>query len=155
MRGATKFKSVWLTVLARTCGRHGIFKPTFPLDRMPTLDLENASTSPYKFLHTIKGIDMEDFPVPYHTGVLRFHSGSGSTGKNAGYDVKTLHLIPGGRFLLTSGRFYCLWDLGYSANLAAKPFPFSEPLHLESSSFGAVVPSSDGNSIVLGTMQRK
>jgi hypothetical protein len=44
-------------------------------------------------------------------------------------ELRSLHLIPGGRYLLTyHTRHVCMWDLGYG-RVAAAPFPIAV-LHL-------------------------
>ncbi|KAJ3503008.1 hypothetical protein NMY22_g18397 [Coprinellus aureogranulatus] len=103
---------------------------------------------------SIKRVDEGDRPLPYYTRILRLHSAAGSTSRLPGYDAKTVHLIPGGRFLLTSGQFYCLWDLGNNAGAPARPFPIAEPLYLEGWSFEKLAPGKDNTSILLGTTQK-
>ncbi|KAF6764469.1 hypothetical protein DFP72DRAFT_871968 [Ephemerocybe angulata] len=141
---ATSERIVWLSVLDRICEHYGIFKPTFPFEEMSLAQLEHAAFSSSRFVKTVQRFDPGPLgdncaPVYQHRTIK---SPRNADGKGR------LFLIPGGRFLLTSGTEIRLWDLGHS----------SEPYHVkprviarteDGSALAAVCPSDDGKGLVV------
>lgn len=134
-----------------------MFKPTFPVQRMSVLELEHAATAPNRFLEYVKKTPAKnDSVVPYHTRVLQFRR-PGETG--ATFSVDALHLIPGGRFLITTGSG-CLdiWDLGYNGNHSGNVFPLASLANADGSSclmLGDVSPRGQGDTLLLATVDNK
>jgi hypothetical protein len=47
-------RPVWVAALDRVCELHGIFKPTYPLEKMSLSELEYAALMPYRFVKMVK-----------------------------------------------------------------------------------------------------
>ncbi|KAJ3497054.1 hypothetical protein NMY22_g19739 [Coprinellus aureogranulatus] len=60
---AAASRSVWLAALDRVCEQHGIYKPTYPLEKMTLAELEHAASGPHRF---IKFVDATDSTQPGH-----------------------------------------------------------------------------------------
>ncbi|KAF5330179.1 hypothetical protein D9611_010633 [Ephemerocybe angulata] len=150
MHRVTKYRVVWLEALERICEQYGIFKPTFPMEEMSLLELEHASTGPTRFLNGVKMQEHEELVRPYLTRMPQLRQ-KRSSHDNSHYNA--VHLVPGGRFLFTSGlNSVCLFDLGYNMNVPVKPFPLAT---LEG--FGdlrAVAPTKNGKEFVIATLKR-
>ncbi|KAJ2926394.1 hypothetical protein H1R20_g10700, partial [Candolleomyces eurysporus] len=148
----TKARIVWLVALQRICETHGIFKPTFPTNRMSLLELEHAALSPHRFVKSIKAAENIN---PAHPHQNRSIPRRGRADPNSNEIRRELFLIPGGRFLLSSeGRSgVCLWDLGYNARIPINPFPIAT-LDLPGSSLKSVVPSEGGKELLLAVTSR-
>lgn len=144
------------------CEQHGIYKPTYPVEKMTLAELERAALGPHRF---IKSIDearsrSSERPVPYLARQFRCRKRAReATGPNDLYAVSHLALVPGGRFLFTAaGRsgddpklsVVCLWDLGHNMRSPIKAYPIasvSSPranlIHI------SAFPSSRGREIVV------
>lgn len=143
--------TLWISALNRLCERCGLFKPTFPTDRMSLLDLEHAATSPHRFVRTITCHDDPALQVlPFQSREHPLRGGEAPKGVLP-ISVDTLALIPGGRFLLTSGdRAIVLWDLGYGSKQYIKPWPASGPHHFETrGEMRGIAPTSDGKQLLV------
>ncbi|KAF5330236.1 hypothetical protein D9611_010627 [Ephemerocybe angulata] len=147
MHRVTKYRVVWLEALERVCEKYGIFKPTFPTEKMSILELEHASTGPTRFLAGVKMYEPDECVRPYITRTPQFRWERRSY-DFYGYD--TFHLVPGGRFLFTcNSHVVCLFDLGYSMNVHVK----STPLAILKG-FGelkAVAPTTNGKELLIAT----
>ncbi|KAF6764476.1 hypothetical protein DFP72DRAFT_1130352 [Ephemerocybe angulata] len=150
MHTVTKDRVVWLEALKRICEQYGIFKPTFPMEGMSLLELEHASTGPTRFLNGVKKHEPETWVRPYLTRMPQLRESRSS--HDSSYS-NAVHLVPGGRFLFTSGRNdICLFDLGYSMNVPVKPFPIATL-----KDFGeleAVAPTTNGKELLIATIKR-
>ncbi|KAF5330194.1 hypothetical protein D9611_010616 [Ephemerocybe angulata] len=150
MHRVTKYRVVWLEALERVCEEYGIFKPTFPMEEMSLLELEHASTGPTRFLNGVKRYQPEEFVRPYLTRMPQLCRTRNSHDRSS--DI--LHLVPGGRFLFTSGvnlNTVCLFDLGYNMNVPVKSFPLAT---LEGfGDLGAVAPTKNGKGFVIATLK--
>ena len=83
-------------------------------------------------------------------------------------NVCSVYLVPGGRYLLTSGSDedddrLCLWDIGYSAHAPMKLLPIARleegqqriagsPFEEKNFCIKAVGPSSDGKDLVVAVV---
>ncbi|KAF6764471.1 hypothetical protein DFP72DRAFT_423404 [Ephemerocybe angulata] len=150
MHRVTKYRVVWLEALERICEQYGIFKPTFPVEEMSLLELEHASTGPSRFLRAAKMQTEEECLRPYLTRIPQLRQARSSHDSSS---YNALHLVPGGRFLFTSGRnTVCLFDLGYNMNVPVKPFPLATL-----KDFGelrAVAPTTNGKELLIATTNR-
>lgn len=148
---ASKARIVWLIALERICETHGIFKSTFPTNRMSLLELEHAALSPHRFVKSIKATENADPVRPYQNRSVPCHKRA-SPNFNEVHRAEIIGLIPGGRFLLTSDTRsgMCLWDLGYNANIPIKPFPIAT-LDLPNSSLElkCMAPGEGGRDLLL------
>ncbi|KAJ3541106.1 hypothetical protein NMY22_g4031 [Coprinellus aureogranulatus] len=87
-------KSVWTSVLRRSCFENGVFFPSFPVEEMDVTRLQRAAISPDQF---------DDSPQ------LELLASS-LVRSNLESDYL---LVPGGRFILVGNRAeLCLWDCG-------------------------------------------
>lgn len=159
---AASARVVWLDALDRICSEHGIFKGTYPLEKMSVKELEHAASGPHRFIKSIKS-----YPRPAEVGdytstafqvrsfkAFRRPSSTDTTYKPFGtYELREFALVPGGRFLLTCGKNgLCLWDLGYSMYAPAKPYPISSIEGAKTQlRLHKVAPSADGKHIIIAT----
>ncbi|TEB28000.1 hypothetical protein FA13DRAFT_1735903 [Coprinellus micaceus] len=146
----TRMRTVWINALERVCARHGVFKPTFPLQRMSILDLEYASLGPRRFLKMLNSIQGDESPLPYGNRELIFRRRPPLTGA---YPCDGFYMATGGRFLLVYGEddSLSLWDLGYNLRAPMKTYPVAT---LErSGELAAASQSFDGEGILLVTRQ--
>ncbi|KAF6764464.1 hypothetical protein DFP72DRAFT_955551 [Ephemerocybe angulata] len=149
MHRVTKYRVVWLEALERVCEKYGIFKPTFPMEKMSILRLEHASTGPTRFLAGVKIYQPDDCVRPYITRTPHFRRERCSYDS---YSYDTFHLVPGGRFLFTSAsNTVCLFDLGYSMNVPVESLPLATL-----KGFGelkAVAPTMNGKELLVATIK--
>lgn len=103
------------------CLANGLFLPTFPLADMSLKELESAALAPYKW----RSVAARAYP---HTQELPAHShlfspmasdssatDDGEPGEEDDYDLRSVFLVPGGRYLVTfAWRWIAVWDLGFS-----------------------------------------
>ncbi|KAG6908058.1 hypothetical protein DXG01_006364 [Tephrocybe rancida] len=116
INSSTKNRSVWVDVLRKVCHTHGIFEPSFDLKKMTLSEIEHAALCPFRFgslLTTKRPSSIK----PLATRLL----------DNNDETVVDIHLIPGGRFLLTQTDELKvdLWDLGYSPASVIKHLPIA------------------------------
>ncbi|KAG6819982.1 hypothetical protein H0H93_006812 [Arthromyces matolae] len=104
---------VWRQVLSNVCHDHGTFESTFDLNRMTSAEMEHAAISPYHFATLLE----KRAVVPLATRLLHLRHRS----------LVDIHLVPGGRFLLTLGRDMTidLWDLGYNPGSLIRYLPIA------------------------------
>ncbi|KAF8155890.1 hypothetical protein B0H34DRAFT_715253 [Crassisporium funariophilum] len=128
---STMQRTVWFNALRRMMDEHHIFEPTFDIQDMSQRRLEYATLSPYLFSSQLSNtngsvvaprsmLDMEDEMPEYCQTLDEFSSDR---------TVKSIHLVPGGRFLVTASGIEIeadsqdaeklfvveLWDLGISS----------------------------------------
>ncbi|KAJ3516439.1 hypothetical protein NMY22_g14212 [Coprinellus aureogranulatus] len=160
-------RSIWMAALDRVCEQHGIFKPTFPLEKMTLADLEHAASGPHRFVKFVNASSPTEPNYciqPYLTRQMPCRKKAIEAGIPDGlYQATCLALIPGGRFLVTSGSgngttkegMACLWDLGYNMHRPAKPYPIATiatgPSPIMALSACA---SSDGKSILIAIVEQ-
>ncbi|TEB18433.1 hypothetical protein FA13DRAFT_1583720, partial [Coprinellus micaceus] len=102
---AMSTRSVWVSAFHRVCNQHGIFKPTYPMEKMTLAELEHAASRPRRFFSSREKL-------------------SGTETSDGLYRTSHLFLVPGGPFLITAGaQIVYLWDLGYNMYTPVKPFP--------------------------------
>ncbi|KAJ3539222.1 hypothetical protein NMY22_g4835 [Coprinellus aureogranulatus] len=156
-RRVSASRTVWIAALERVCEQHGIFKPTYPLDKMTCAELESAASGPHRFTQFISDSFQKTHPKRAPSLTRQFPCwkvGTGSGFPERLHDVERLFIVPGGRFLLTAGDSLCLWDLGYSIATPMKPFPVAslpillEPLFLTAS------PSVNGQELTIALVCR-
>ncbi|KAJ3529116.1 hypothetical protein NMY22_g9130 [Coprinellus aureogranulatus] len=161
---AAASRSVWLAALDRVCEQHGIYKPTYPLEKMTLAELEHAASGPHRF---IKFVDATDSTQPGHQTQpylirqIPYRKKAEEAGSpDESYAATRLVLIPGGRFLVTSASSdgttekgaVCLWDLGYSMHTPAKPFPVASTSTEPSILSLSACPGLDGKAIIVAIL---
>ena len=139
-------RPLWVKLLHLTCEQYAFFKPTFPMDKMTVSELKHAVTAPSRFHRFVSISDlMGSIVLPFQTRIHPFR-------RTADSDTYPLHvdffvLVPGGRFLITSGSSSIyLWDLGYNMRQFIEPFPLSGQLD---GYLIAVAPTSDGRELLV------
>ncbi|KAJ3546959.1 hypothetical protein NMY22_g1846 [Coprinellus aureogranulatus] len=156
-RRVSASRTVWIAALERVCEQHGIFKPTYPLDKMTCAELESAASGPHRFMQFISDSFQETHPKRAPSLTRQFpcwKMGTGSGFPERLHDVERLFIVPGGRFLLTAGDSLCLWDLGYSIATPMKPFPVASlPISLEPL-FLTASPSVNGQELTIALVCR-
>ena len=149
-RKAANARLVWKSALERVIEEHGIFWPTFPLADMSTEQLEHAASGPYRFaekLQTSFGDRYRAYQDRTFSPLQKNHVGT--------HVVDKMTLVPGGRFLVTSGDdSICLWDLGFNLETPVSPYPLAT---LEGNGFnlGDTSPSpSDEDELILAVTSK-
>lgn len=131
---------------------------------MTVTELEHAASSPHRFIKSIRSYPRPDHedgeiyqPIALQTRLFKGFHKSSPTDRTyppfEKYDIDTIKLVPGGRFLFTSGaNGLCLWDLGYSMHAPVRPYPIAT-LDLEdertSTSLHRLAPCSDEQHIIV------
>lgn len=142
-----------MAALERVCDQHGIFKPTYPMEKMTLAELEHAASGPHRFVKWMKTFPSSTTEaLPSRKQVFHFRKRENSAGvPDQVHEPEILRLVPGGRYLVTAGSCLCLWDLGYSSNVTAKPFPLAtlEAPHGYFIPHLETIPSSDGKDILI------
>jgi hypothetical protein len=140
----THTKAVWRAALERVIVQYGIVRPTFPLDEMSKDDLEHAACGPHRFVEHVEKNSAERYKAYQNRTFLPREPEYGQS-----YTVTNMALVPGGRFLLTSGNgSVCLWDLGHNFGQPIKPFPIAV-VEGNEATLEAMCPSVDGKQLVL------
>ncbi|KAJ7778196.1 hypothetical protein B0H16DRAFT_880412 [Mycena metata] len=122
----TSTRTVWLNALRRVCEINSLFKPSFPFDDMSLLDLQRAAIfgAAPRFTRRLYKQEADNGAMfPFHRRVFnpRVTKSSKVASEDSG-TLKTLHLIPGGRFLIAStSTLVHLFDLGYDATKLIRP----------------------------------
>ena len=141
---ASHTKAVWRAALERVIAQYGVFGPTFPLDEMSKDDLEHAACGPHRFVEHVEKNSADRYKEYQHRTFL-----PGDPEYGQSYTVTSMALVPGGRFLATSGNgTICLWDLGYNFGQPVKPFPIAM-IEGNGATLEAICPSVDGKQLVL------
>ncbi|TEB28023.1 hypothetical protein FA13DRAFT_825885 [Coprinellus micaceus] len=125
-------RSVWIAALYRVCEQHGVYKPTYPVEKMTLAELEHAASGPRRFIKFISRSNSgssKRYTGPY---VTRRYPCRREANQDGLHTASHLALVPGGRFLFTAEgsrpkdaapASVCLWDLGYNMHCPANPFP--------------------------------
>ncbi|KAJ3518097.1 hypothetical protein NMY22_g13826 [Coprinellus aureogranulatus] len=153
-RRAASCRTTWLHALDRICTQHGIFKPTYPTEKMTLAELEHAASGPHRFIKLVKNFPQAAAtPLPAQSRFSNFRKKGNDLGiPEEVYSPKSICLVPGGRFLFTGSAHLCLWDLGYSVNAIANPFPLAVvqlPRSLKSVADLEIAPASNGEDILV------
>jgi hypothetical protein len=134
---------------------HGLLSASFPLQKMSLDELEHLALSParmenlmFNAKHSSSDRDQAARPVQTRCmSLCRNHLGD-----ELDMEVDDLHLLPGGRFLLTHhpGDGIYLWDLGHNAAVPPKMRPLAS-LHFASGVVDLVMdppmPTSDRHGV--------
>lgn len=144
----TQLKTVWMAAVDEVCERHGIFKATYPMDEMSLEELERVSMSPHLFVKSIKRNSARGTVPMCRIRPLQDPS------SNQIIHIRSLFLVPGGRFLVTAGADrVCLWDIGWSTLAPAlKPYPLAA-LKRPNFHLHAVVPSLDKEELIVAVQR--
>ncbi|KAF8064036.1 hypothetical protein FPV67DRAFT_199187 [Lyophyllum atratum] len=144
---ATHQRAVWKNALHRVCASHGLFMPSFPMERMSNEELENAALGPRRFSSMLMSRSPDSLLKPHTTRVIESRF---ALGEEPG-DFKTFEFIPGGRYLITRCDYaILLWDLGPNITVkgALPPNPIASISMDTIPGFGCV-PTADGFGVLL------
>ncbi|KAJ3526579.1 hypothetical protein NMY22_g10109 [Coprinellus aureogranulatus] len=141
LHAVSRQRFIWLEMARRTCEENGLFKASFPLEKMSDAELEHLALSPTKFEKLVTGRNGLRL-IPAHVSVFKLQH------EDDVIDTDTIFMIPGGRYLITRrpevGIY--LWDLGYNARPASscsiRHLPIGKPFVLH-----APVPTPDGKGV--------
>ncbi|KAH6918158.1 hypothetical protein BKA70DRAFT_1214144 [Coprinopsis sp. MPI-PUGE-AT-0042] len=130
----TQRRALWLAVARRMTQSHGLLSSSFPFQKLSLDELEHLALSPSrmeKLILSTSSSDRNPTARPVQTrcmSLCRNHSGD-----ELDMEVDDLHLLPGGRFLLThhTGDGIYLWDLGHNAAVPPRMRPLAS-LHFAS-----------------------
>ncbi|KAJ7185710.1 hypothetical protein C8R46DRAFT_1061508 [Mycena filopes] len=157
----TLTRTVWLNALRRVCEINSLFKPSFPHDDMSFSDLQRAATfgAAPRFtrrLYKREGDGVSVPLMPFHRRVFtpRVTKSSNVASEDPG-TLKTLDLIPGGRFLIiTTDTLLHLWDLGYDATKLIRPHALASVALPDSGGepLVSVLPTDDGTGLEIMVM---
>ena len=121
---ATRKRIVWMTVLHRVCLENTLFLPSFPIPDMSDLELERAAMAPrrwIKFCGAFLKQHSNDFSErlrPRTTNIIK--DLRPRTTRIIKDSVRSLFIVPGGRYLVTTGSGISVWDLGYVSTVDCK-----------------------------------
>ena len=110
---ATRKRIVWLAVLHQVCLENTLFLPSFPILDMSDLELERVAMAPFRWIKLCSAFqkqhsnDFSETLRPRATRVIKDR-------------VRSLFIVPGGRYLVTAGNSICVWDLGYVSTVDCK-----------------------------------
>lgn len=129
----TSQQIVWIEALRQICLANAVFLPTFPLDKMSLAELEHAAMAPYKWMALSSARDGSASRTALNTHRMRFlsplaaeslDSDEMDTAEEDDFEVRSLFLVPGGRYLVTfAWRWVCVWDIGFA------PHPENDYIH--------------------------
>ncbi|KAJ6470609.1 hypothetical protein C8R47DRAFT_1222509 [Mycena vitilis] len=124
----TLTRSVWLNALRRVCDLNGLFIPSFPYDNMSLSELQRAATfgAAPRFARRLYKREVDPTTVSLTPFARRIFIPRVTKTSNVALDdpglLKTLDLIPGGRFLIiATNTLVHLWDLSYDATKLIRP----------------------------------
>ncbi|KAH6918071.1 hypothetical protein BKA70DRAFT_1554222 [Coprinopsis sp. MPI-PUGE-AT-0042] len=113
-------RSIWLQAARTMCRSHGLFLPSFSFETMSVEELTRLALSPFAFSRL--------FSMESKERLLALQTRSFNPRLHGSQDIlklRSLHLLPGGRYLLTyHEQHVCMWDLGYGG-VAPRPFPIA------------------------------
>ncbi|KAH6918170.1 hypothetical protein BKA70DRAFT_1246446 [Coprinopsis sp. MPI-PUGE-AT-0042] len=113
---------LWLDAAKTTCADYGLLTQSFPFENMSDMDLEHLALSPTRFEAKILRQATTGRPTlqPFQRRII-----ATSLDNQVVSSVDTVHLLPGGRYLLIclSGKGIYVWDLGYNVNVTPKAKP--------------------------------
>jgi hypothetical protein len=157
-------RTVWLSALRRVCEINSLFKPSFPYDDMSFSELQRAATfgAAPRFTRRLYKSEGDAVTAPLgafarRVFIPRVTKSSNVASEDAGA-LKTLDLVPGGRFLIiTTDTLVHLWDLGHNATKLIKPhavasIPLPEP---QCEPAISILPTDDGTGIEVMVMAFK
>ncbi|KAJ7906331.1 hypothetical protein B0H13DRAFT_2662858 [Mycena leptocephala] len=160
----TLTRTVWLSALRRVCEINSLFKPSFPYDDMSFSELQRAATfgAAQRFTRRLYKSEGDAVAAPLgafarRVFIPRVTKSSNVASEDAGA-LKTLDLVPGGRFLIiTTDTLVHLWDLGHNATKLIKPhavasIPLPEP---QCEPAISILPTDDGTGIEVMVMAFK
>jgi hypothetical protein len=99
------------------CLRNSLFLPTFPINDMSDVELEQAALAPHRWISLCSTFakqhpnDSDAVLRPSKKRIIR----------NPHSSKTRIFLVPGGRYLMScSFDRICVWDLGYTSNADPK-----------------------------------
>ena len=99
------------------CLHNSLFLPTFPINDMSDVELEQAALAPHRWISLCSTFakqhanDSDAVLRPSKKRIIR----------NPYWSETKIFLVPGGRYLVSySLHGLCIWDLGYSSNVDPK-----------------------------------
>ncbi|KAJ2915563.1 hypothetical protein MD484_g4843, partial [Candolleomyces efflorescens] len=105
-------KQIWKTALRKMCSQEHLFEPSFPIEEMEVGDMQRAALGPTLWKNKVHRHAKlgPNHPLPY---VERSFGGDYEPGLRREVIFTDTHIVPGGRYLLSSStKFITLWDLG-------------------------------------------
>lgn len=131
LRCALHLKGLWIIVLRAMCSKCGIFYPSFPVEHMTVLQIQNVATGPHRFDKLVR--DKSCDIGPEHTTKLdplrivskRRHALSSLEldGLGPASVHHLLFIVPGGRYILVAYLLtgsLKLWDLDVGPTCVAQ-----------------------------------
>ena len=139
----TRIRIVWAAALQRICFNNTLFLPSFPIPDMSDLDLERAAMAPRRWIELCGTFQKQrsDNPSemlhPRTTRIIKINM------------VKSIFIVPGGRYLVTAGYGLFVWDLSY-VQVSTVDFKLVASIELEYD-FGLFVVQAtpDGKGLVI------
>ena len=142
---ATRKRIVWVAALHRVCLDNTVFLPSFPIHDMTDLELERAALAPRKWIELCHG----DALHSSDSSVLVLHPRTTRIIINNKYPhISEFFMVPGGRYLVTAGRFLLVWDLGYVSTVDCKLVASVGPVNLQFRLL-TVQATSDGKGLII------
>ena len=111
---ASRIRIVWAAALQRVCLNNTLFLPSFPIPDMSNLELERAAMAPRRWIELCgtfqeqRSDNPSEMLHPRTTRIIKDNM------------VKSIFIVPGGRYLVTAGYGLFVWDLGYVSTVDCK-----------------------------------
>ena len=101
-----------MAVLHQVCLDNTLFLPSFPIPDMSDLELERAAIAPCRWFSRFQKQHSQAkyFGEMLHPRTTRIIKES----------IRSLFIVPGGRYLVTAGNGISVWDLGYVSTVDCK-----------------------------------
>ena len=109
---ATRKRIVWVVALHRVCLDNTLFLPSFSIPDMSDLELERAAMAPHRWIE-LCGVFQKQ-----HYNDEMLHPRKTRIIEDA--DNSNFFIVPGGRYLVTAGHGFFVWDLGYVSTVDCK-----------------------------------
>ena len=103
-----------MTALHRVCLDNSLFLPSFPIPDMSDLELERAAMAPRRWIELCSAFEKQH----YNDSSEMLHQRK--TTKIFEETANSFFIVPGGRYLVTSGIGVFVWDLGYVSTVDCK-----------------------------------
>ena len=103
-----------MAVLHRVSLDNTLFLPSFPIPDMSDLELERAAIAPRRWIELCASGAFQKEHSNEFSEMLRPRT------RIIKDTVKSVFIVPGGRYLVTAGNGLSVWDLGYVSTVECK-----------------------------------
>ncbi|KAH6918155.1 hypothetical protein BKA70DRAFT_1416169 [Coprinopsis sp. MPI-PUGE-AT-0042] len=132
--------SIWMQAARNACWDNSLLSSSFPFEKMSMGDLEHLALSPHRFCKIISENHWATrAPVQTRIFIPRASRSEGTL------PIDTVHLLPGGRYLVTGtdNKGLYLWDLGLNADVRPCFLPIAHAAVTADFGIHGVIPTED------------